>query len=195
MQNFKSNQPGENENETRGDQWFQQKEWLQGWSVMPHSSVNVKLFKEQYFKAPERWDLMFRLLKTTDFGKLEPGRHEVDGDNLYFMVNQYVTREVSLVPFEVHRKYIDLQYVLKGEELIGTAASNDSTETESYNTEKDFALYSAKKSVCHKATPSEFLLFFPEELHQPGVQIKDPVPVKKIVFKIKNLSFASDFKF
>jgi len=166
-------------------EWFDRMEWLQGWNVKPHPSVNTGLLAEQYVKAPEIWKRMFSILKSGEFRDLAPGKHEVDGDNLFFMINQYETRDAETVRFEAHRKYIDLQYVFEGQELMGVSSAEYATETVPYSSDNDIVFYEVSKAEHFKATPSEFLLFFPVELHQPGVRVTEPVPVKKVVFKIK----------
>jgi len=164
--------------------WFENKEWPKDWRIIPHLSVNQELFEDQYFRNPELWTSMFRILNETNFSQLEPGRHEVAGDDLFFMVNHYVTKETGLVQFEIHRKYIDLQYVFEGQEFIGTANAELAEETLPYNAEKDIAFYKVSQAAFQKADPTAFLLFFPEELHQPGVMVDEPGKVKKVVFKI-----------
>ena len=65
---------------------------------------------ETYAGISERLMKGLRLLKETDFSALEPGRYEVDGNELYFMVQSYQTKESNDTP-EAHKKYIDIQRV------------------------------------------------------------------------------------
>jgi YhcH/YjgK/YiaL family protein len=155
-----------------------------GKEVILHPSADMTKMQEQIDKNPGIWETMFRLLESTAFLGLEPGRHEVAGDNLFYMINQYVTKEAESVKFEAHRKYIDLQYVTDGEEIIGVAGFEHARETDPYIAEKDVAFYTVSKAEYFKASPSEYFVFFPEDLHQPGVMVGDPLAVKKIVFKI-----------
>jgi YhcH/YjgK/YiaL family protein len=163
---------------------FKLKIWIQGKEIIPHSSVNAMKMQEQIDRNPEVWKTMFGLLESTNFSGLDPGRYEGFGENLFYMVNQYVTKESESVKFEAHRKYIDLQYVTEGEEMMGVSGFEYATETESYIAENDIAFYTVSKAEYHTATPSAFFVFFPEDLHQPGVMVRDPLAVKKIVFKI-----------
>jgi YhcH/YjgK/YiaL family protein len=167
-----------------GEAGNNQKIMIHGKEVFPHASVDVKKMQEQMDRNPEIWETMFRILKSTNFSGLDPGRHEVAGENLFHMINQYVTKDAESVKFEAHRKYIDLQYVMEGEELIGISGFEYASETDSYVAEKDIAFYTVSKAEYHKATASEFFVFFPEDLHQPGVKAENPMEVKKVVFKI-----------
>ncbi len=156
-----------------------------GMAAQPGAQVNQEILAAQYALAPDRWDKAFDLLKSLDFNALEAGKHEVDGENLFFMVNHYVTKPAGEVPFEAHRKYADIQYVFEGEELIGVAPMEVGTETVPYSPEKDIAFYAVKESVSHRAAPDTILVYFPEDLHQPGVMTGEPKPVKKVVVKVK----------
>jgi biofilm protein TabA len=161
-----------------------QKILINGKEVNPDSSVNPQKLKEQMDRNPEIWETMFRILESTTFSSLVPGRYEVMGENLFYMVNQYVTKKAESVKFEAHRKYIDLQYVTEGEEMMGVSGFGNATETETYMAENDIAFYTVPKAEYHTATPDVFFVFLPEDVHQPGVKVNDPREVRKVVFKI-----------
>jgi biofilm protein TabA len=163
---------------------IKQKINIQGKEVILHPSADVTKLQEQISKNPGIWETMFRLLESTAFSGLDPGRHEVMGENLYYMVNHYITKEAESVKFEAHRKYIDLQYVTEGEERIGVAGFEHGKETDPYVAEKDVAFYSVSGAEYLQASPYEYFVFFPEDLHQPGVMVGHPGEVKKVVFKI-----------
>jgi YhcH/YjgK/YiaL family protein len=163
---------------------YKQTIMIHGKEVFPHSSVNAAKMQEQMERNPEVWKTMFGILESTDFSGVDPGKHEVSGENLFYMINQYVSKEAESVKFEAHRKYIDLQYVIEGEEMMGVSGIENATETETYIAEKDIAFYTVSKVEYHAATPSAFFVFFPEDVHQPGVKAGNPREVKKVVFKI-----------
>ena len=62
------------------------------------------------------------LLRETDFSTMEAGKYEVDGKDLFYMIQSYQSKEKNDTP-EAHRKYIDIQYVLSGEEIYRLRAS------------------------------------------------------------------------
>ena len=96
------------------DKWFEKGEWLNGWTVSPDASINRKTFAVSYFKNKERWDKAFTFLKNSDLSKLEIKRYDIDGDNLYAPVSEYLTKNEEDAKFEAHQKYIDIQYVVSG---------------------------------------------------------------------------------
>ncbi|HNU78749.1 MAG: YhcH/YjgK/YiaL family protein [Prolixibacteraceae bacterium] len=155
------------------------------WPVKVQPSVNTAVLEKQMTLAPERWKQAFDLLNTCGFYNLDPGRYEIDGKNLFFMVNHYVTKAPEEVLFEAHREYADIQYVFEGEELIGVAPREEGTETVPYDPEKDIVFYEVTAAESHHASPERIFILFPEDLHQPGVMAGLPKPVKKVVIKVK----------
>jgi len=170
----------------KADRWFESGGWENGWSVKPDRSVNKALFAKAYFKNRDRWNRAFSFLKNSDLANLELARHDLDGDHLYAMVSVYQPRNPVDAKFEAHRKYIDLQYVASGSELIGIAplASRDSI-LQPYDATKDVELLSVKRGMTARATPASFFIFFPEDAHMPGLKGESNAPVRKIVVKIE----------
>jgi YhcH/YjgK/YiaL family protein len=168
------------------DKWFEKGDWLNGWSKTPDISINRKSFAVSYFKNKERWDKAFDFLKDMDLTKLELKRLDLDGDNLYVIPSEYNTKNPEDARFEAHRKYIDIQYVVSGSELIGIAplASQDSV-LQQYDATKDIEFLSVKKGWTVEATPAKFFIFFPDEAHEPGLKIDTNAPVRKVVVKVK----------
>lgn len=173
-------------NNEKTDKWFEKGEWLNGWTVKPDNSINRKALAAAYFKNKERWNSAFRFLKTNDLSKLEIKRHDIDGDNLFVNVNEYNTKNEQDAKFEAHRKYIDIQYVVKGEELIGVAplASRDSV-LKGYDDKNDVELLKVDKKMFYQASPENFFIFFPEDAHMPGLKVDAIAPVRKVVVKLR----------
>jgi len=127
-------------------------------------------------------------LGRTDFSQLAPGRHEVDGDDVYAVVQRYSPRPVSEATWEVHREYLDIQYVAEGVERIGYAPlGRNWTVRQEYNAQKDCALYDARGDLLEVAAGS-FALFTPYDIHAPGLMLNShpqPGEVLKVVMKCR----------
>jgi len=115
---------------------------------------------------------------------LETGRYEIDGDEVYAMISEYTPKDSLEGKFESHKKYIDLQYVAKGEEFIGYAPYEGQKILSEYNETKDMCLYEGEKSFV-KIDQGMFAVFFPDELHMPGIKTSNTKTVRKVVVKIK----------
>lgn len=168
------------------DRWFDKGEWLNGLNAVCDQSADRKAFAESYFRNRERWDKAFRYLNDIEPDELEPGRHDIDGDNLYASVSGYMTKDPEGARYEAHRQYADIQYVLAGRELIGLApASGLEKMLEVYDPEKDIEFMTVRQPVMLSAVPGRLFLFFPGELHCPGLKDGDNSPVKKVVIKVR----------
>ncbi len=121
-------------------------------------------------------------LQSTDFGKLEPGKYEL-GDGLTAIVNNYDTKYEDDGVIEAHKKHIDIQYIIAGEERMGYLPLRDEKPSISYSDENDVMFFNEAVSyTCF--TKGMFAIFFPEDIHQPGICMEKPAPVKKLVIKI-----------
>lgn len=125
-------------------------------------------------------------LKNTDLFKLPIGRHEIDGDRMYASVAEYELEPKEHRRPEAHQKYIDIQYLAWGEEMIGHSLLSSTYEiTQDELAERDVIFY---KTVEHEAelviTPGIYAIFFPSDVHRPGCVSSDKLQVRKIVIKI-----------
>ena len=163
--------------------WFKKKEWLGGLALEPHKSIDKPEFYRQYQKNKIYWDKAFAYLKNNDLPALSIGRHDIDSSRVYASVTQNATKDYDSTQWESHRKYIDLQYVISGEEKIGVSPLGNVTVTKPYDATKDLANYSGDGKL-HLASPGTFFLFFPSDAHRPNITTGDKKPDKKIVIKI-----------
>jgi YhcH/YjgK/YiaL family protein len=173
-------------NSKKIDKWFEKGEWRNGWSVSPDASINRKELAVSYYKNKERWDKAFTFLKNSDLSRLEVKRYDIDGDNLYAPISEYLTKNEDDAKFEAHQKYIDLQYVISGIELMGIAPMSQKKEVITpYDSAKDVEFLTVTSSVNIKATPDKFFIFFPSDIHRPGVKVGENSQVRKVVIKVK----------
>lgn len=124
-------------------------------------------------------------LQSTDFTSIEKGKYEIEGDNLFAVVNEYETIPAEDAQMEAHKKYIDVQFIVTGEEQIGHSYLINQVPSKAYNEEKDFMLFSEVPSFYTKLKKGMFAVFFPTDLHAPNLQISSPIQVKKVVVKVK----------
>ena len=168
------------------NKWFEKGEWLNGWSIKPDPSINRKEVAVSYFKNKERWDKAFTFLKNNDLTKLEIKRYNIDGDNLYAPVNEYLTKNEEDAKFEAHQKYIDIQYVIAGAEIMSvTPLSQKKDILVPYDLTKDVEFMTVTQSKSYKATPDRFFIFFPSDIHRPGLKSGENSLVRKVVVKVK----------
>ena len=125
-------------------------------------------------------------LQRPDIHGLADGRVEIDGQHLFALVQRYETIMADIPRFEYHRKYIDVQYIVSGEEIIGWVPAGRMAVTEAYDIEKDICFGIAPKG---EITPlylqtGELAVLYPEDGHAPKLAAGSPSRVTKIVVKV-----------
>lgn len=124
-------------------------------------------------------------ISATDFSKMEPGRYELDGSNLFVLVQAYNSIPKEQGKWECHKNYIDIQYICEGVEMIGCNNTGKMKVTTEYNPDKDIAFLSGEGDYVTFSKGS-YGIFFPDDAHQPKIAPGDlPGAVKKVVVKIK----------
>ena len=164
-------------------EWFKKKEWLGGLQLQPHSSVDQKTLARQYSLHKAYWDKAFAFLKEHELQTLAVGKYPIEGDSVYATVTENPTKDYDSTKWESHKKYVDLQYVISGEEKIGVSPLPGLTITKAYDPSKDLQNYSGEGKL-YTASPGTFFLFFPSDAHRPNITTGDKKPDKKIVIKI-----------
>lgn len=134
----------------------------------------------------ERVKKALELLSSIDGVNEEVGRHEVD-DTMYYNVIEFTTKPLSeCLKAEAHKDYIDVQYIVKGEERIDSESINVLELVDEYDKEKDIAFYKAVPNMASAVLHSgSCAVYYPENAHMPGIAVDKPCDVKKIVVKIK----------
>lgn len=102
------------------------------------------------------------------------------------IVSEYETKLENEYGYEAHRRFIDIQFLLKGEEMVCSLPLPKLKETKAYSADSDVAFYQAA------AEPQQlpigggyFAVLFPQDGHMPQLCIEKPQPVKKVVVKIE----------
>jgi len=169
------------------DKWVNAGAWANGLKLKPHKSVNSIEFAEQYSKNKASWDKAFDFLKNTDLDKLKPGKYVLDGENVFVSVTEGPTKILEDSKWEAHHKYIDIQYVIEGQEKMGIAPISTARTITEFDEKKDVGFYNslAKTGKYYVAKPGTFFIFFPSDAHRPGIKVKGFDSDKKLVVKIK----------
>ncbi|HNB40917.1 MAG TPA: YhcH/YjgK/YiaL family protein [Anaerolineales bacterium] len=135
-----------------------------------------------YVSLHPRFKQAFDYLSQIDIHAISVGRHDVDGDAIYALVQEYTTKQTGEGKWEAHRRYIDLQYVVQGAEGMGYANIHH-LQQGGYVPEKDFLpLFGEGDQVPLRS--GNFVLLFPEDAHMPNMALGEPAPARKIVLKI-----------
>lgn len=108
------------------------------------------------------------------------------GGGAFVMEQAYETKLRADAFFESHRKYIDVQVILDGEELMEVADIARMTQRQPYNADRDLIVYEdSSDSSLLRVYPGQIAVFFPADVHMPTLRIRsDGVAVRKCVVKV-----------
>ena len=138
---------------------------------------------ETYQTLSRRISVALAYLQCTDFSQLELGEYPIEGRDIFAIVNDYALKPETEGRLEAHREYIDIQFLARGGESIGYGPYRGQQMISEYNVEGDYAFYAGSSSLI-RLEEQMFAIFFPEDLHMPG--IGDPgEKVRKVVVKIR----------
>ncbi|SFD89710.1 YhcH/YjgK/YiaL family protein [Chitinophaga sp. CF118] len=139
-----------------------------------------------YYGLGPRFIKAFEYLTQTDFEQVAKGKYEIDGTNIFAIVNEYETVDPADEQMESHKKYIDVQYIVKGAELVGHDFLQEKLPSKAYDELTDFMLFAETPAFFSRLDQGNFAIFFPSDLHMPNIRINAPAQVKKVVIKISS---------
>jgi YhcH/YjgK/YiaL family protein len=114
------------------------------------------------------------------------GRISILRDDVFAIVQSYLTFPPIEKKFETHIEHIDIQYIFEGQEIMYYAPSHSLILTEAYNLERDVAFYADPTECNHIACKAgQFAIFYPTDAHKPSCMLNKPSYVRKVVIKVK----------
>lgn len=141
---------------------------------------------ENFKSIHPRFSDAFEFLKKAVNEDYKDGNYEIDGKNIYAFISSYETKTESEVQFEAHNKYIDIQCVVSGTEVIGFESEKEVSLTQDYKDGNDICFYALNENYDKIALKKgEFVIIMTDELHAPCLSVENkPENVRKIVVKI-----------
>ncbi|MBI3943536.1 MAG: YhcH/YjgK/YiaL family protein [Chloroflexi bacterium] len=122
-------------------------------------------------------------LQRTRGQELKDGRVEIDGEEVYAIIQSYDTLVNDTPTFEAHQKYLDIQYVAAGEEVIGWTSLENLNVTAPFSEAIDAVLGTAPAFTPVHLTDGQLVVLYPTDAHAPRLAAGAPSQVKKIVVK------------
>ena len=130
----------------------------------------------------------FAFLRDTDLGQLQPGRHAVQGDAIFAIVEACQGRSRAEAQLECHRRYIDIQLVLEGVDEMGWKPRAEClSPATDYDAARDIQFFNDAPASWIATPAGAFCLFFPEDAHAPLVSPLTGTragAIRKVVVKI-----------
>ena len=123
---------------------------------------------ERYVSLHPAFLRAFEFLGRPDLARLAAGRHVIDGDRLYVSIDHTEARGRDGARLESHRRFIDIQFTIDGEEEIGwTPLEACAAPAGPYDDSRDIRFYDDRPHAWVAVPPGRFTIFFPEDAHAP----------------------------
>lgn len=121
-------------------------------------------------------------IENNDLAALPLGRNEICGDLVFANVMEVAPKSKQEARIEIHRRYIDIQVPVTGDEVMGYSPLDQLPPVE-FDEAGDFALYPVEQRAREffNVRQGEFVIFFPQDGHAPAIT---DAPLKKIVVKV-----------
>lgn len=137
-------------------------------------------------RLPASIERALDFLRRTDFSTLAPGVVEIEGRDIYAQILDLTTKEKQENRPEVHRRYLDIQFLAWGEEKIGFAIdTGNNVISESLLEQRDIIFYQQMENESEiEMTPGHYVIFFPQDVHRPQCHKEKESVIRKVVIKV-----------
>lgn len=142
---------------------------------------------KSHYQDNQAFTKAFDVIRVYAERTFETGRWEIDGENMYLVAAEYTTATLTISSqMEAHRKYIDIMYVVDGEENIYCKPTGKLHHiTSAFNQEKDFLLADVDgDAVPNALRKGQVAVLLPEDAHCPGCNLDGKRLVQKLICKL-----------
>ncbi len=136
-----------------------------------------------YFPLSAGFAKAAAFLARPDLAQQPPGRHEIDGEQVFAMVYRGVGRKREVARLETHRQYMDIQCVLAGLDTMGWIPLRQCRQPDGdYIQQRDVRFFLDQPIAWVPVAAGSFAIFMPEDAHMPS--IADQPDIDKVVVKV-----------
>lgn len=138
-------------------------------------------------------DLAINWIQNADFSQMTPGKYDIQpGNKMFCLLQEMETQPAGQRRAESHREYVDIQYLLAGEETIGVAPAHPDHKVIESKPEQDIVFFQETRNESQVSlVPGMFAVFFPHDVHRPCCHTHAPSQLRKAVIKIHRSLFHS----
>lgn len=147
---------------------------------------NSLKYTKNYYNLSNKIKLALEYLEKNDLKVFDNGRYDILGDDVYVNVQDYTSKPETQGKWEAHKKYIDIQFMIKGTERIGVGEIDNYQTTEAYDESKDLKFLAVANDNYQfiNMNENDFIILYPQDVHMPQIAMNTPSYVKKAVVKI-----------
>lgn len=146
------------------------------WIVNPHSKA--KTIEDRVMRA-------VTYLMSVDVKAVPIGEKQIVNDDFFYSIQSYVTKPAEQCKLESHRKYIDIQIMVEGQETMDIVDISRLTVKEEYDSVKDVMFWNIPLCMARTTlSAGDCVVLYPENAHRGAVSYKEDINVLKIVGKV-----------
>jgi len=161
---------------------------LQAFSILAGGESKVThgdLKNWKSMPALKGFEAAFEFLDKKSLADVPVGKHAIEGEQVYALVQRLPSRAAETAQFESHRKYIDVHYVVSGQETSGFSPAADLKLAVPYDESKDVMLYNVPQQYTKiEVRPGQFVVYRPGQAHLPNCHLQGPHDLHKVVIKV-----------
>ena len=137
-------------------------------------------------KYPAAIETALKWLADHDLANMEAATYELEGKDLYIMIQDFTTQPAEARRPERHNDYLDIQYIVSGVERMGYVPYTGKEAVDEDPEGKDVTFYKDLEGETFvDVTPGSYCVFFSNDIHRPGCAAGEPCAVRKAVVKMK----------
>ncbi len=116
----------------------------------------------------------------------QPGKHPLDGDNAFLILAEEYTSPITRHRPEIHARYLDVQLLLEGAELMGYRPRRATQQPDDDRlATQDLAFFDMLEGEQFLAMgPGDFVIFWPGDAHRPLCAVTEPMLIRKAILKV-----------
>ena len=133
------------------------------------------------------WEKALAWLKADSWKDMPQGKTEIDGTNVFATRSVYTSKLRSECRYESHRRYADIQMIIKGSEIQLACLRDGLNVSVPYSEEKDVDFLEGEPKTYHSIILNFPLVvvYFPWDIHMPNISLDDkPSEMERIIFKV-----------
>jgi biofilm protein TabA len=147
---------------------------------------NVTNWEREKAVYPQAINRGLEYIRATDFSGLDLGKYEIEGEQMFALLQEVTTKRWEQQRPESHRSFIDIQYLIEGEEVIRVSPlSENAIVSEEAFEARDIAFYEkVDNENSLLLQPGDFTVFYPTDIHRPCCSPSQDKKIRKVVIKI-----------
>lgn len=149
------------------------------------NQINNPKFEKTFSYIQKLQDKSSKEYKSLENIKIGDCNKIVLDENCFVLEQAYISKDKKDCFFESHKKYIDIQYIFYGTEIMEVENINNLEIIQEYNESLDYVKHAQFiNSSSLLIRENELAIFYPSDAHMPCLKVDKNEKIIKAVFKV-----------